>query len=294
LGTDGACSDGQLMLDLAHDGVRACQIPPPASEVLPGIAWGAFDQLFTPAFWFGRAWQLEHDGSLSNYRLGTTLAHEVAACLLGGYGIPAEVGIAAYARLRDHGVLETAPTIVELAKLLKEPLHVGGRSVRYRFAQRKAEQLAFGLEKIHSSAVDHLDDRELRDFLLDLHGIGPKTASWITRNWRDSDAVAILDVHIVRACVIARVFDPHADPARNYFALEDRFLEFASAIGVRASILDNLMWQTMRRLGPNAREMIRSDTLADDGGTNGNKRRRTTKARNNFVAKQAQAAEGQV
>ena len=39
----------------------------------------------------------------------------------------------------------------------------------------------------------------LRDWLLAIPGIGPKTASWIVRNRTGSSAVAIIDVHILRA-----------------------------------------------------------------------------------------------
>ena len=44
-------------------------------------------------------------GKPPGYRLGRTLAEEFAACLLGGHGIPAPVGIAAYERLRERGIL---------------------------------------------------------------------------------------------------------------------------------------------------------------------------------------------
>ena len=43
----------------------------------------------------------------------------------------------------------------------------------------------------------------LREFLLQLHGIGYKTASWIVRNFTGSDDVAIVDIHLRRAGVIA-------------------------------------------------------------------------------------------
>jgi N-glycosylase/DNA lyase len=65
--------------------------------------------------------------------------------------------------------------------------------------------------------------RLLRDRLLDLPGIGPKTASWIVRNHLDSDDVAIIDVHLHRACVMMNVFEAKSDPAKEYFSLEALF-----------------------------------------------------------------------
>jgi len=44
------------------------------------------------------------------------------------------------------------------------------------------------------------------------------------------------------------VFPEHADPARRYFDLERRFLEFCTSAGAKASLIDAVMWATMRRL----------------------------------------------
>lgn len=81
-----------------------------------------------------------------------------------------------------------------------------------------------------------------------LRGIGPKTASWIVRNHLGADDVAILDVHITRACVAAGVFPEDADPRRDYFGLETRFLAFCAAIDEPARRLDAIMWDCMRRI----------------------------------------------
>jgi len=167
--------------------------------------------------------------------------------LLGGFGIPAEVGLAAFNRVRESGLLQGRPTGAALQSLLREPLQVGDRTVRYRFANQKARFLAEALalvDELRTSA----DDVAYRDSLAELPGIGLKTASWITRNMRDSDAVAILDVHICRACVVAGVFAGTLNGPASYRQLERRYLAFASALGVRASLLDAIMWENMRRL----------------------------------------------
>lgn len=238
----------QIMFDTDGDSIRTATLPAAHTLVMPGVAWGAFDELWTPAFWAGRAWLFAPDRSFEDFKLGTSLQEEVTACVLGGYGIPAEVGLAAYERLRAAGIPETPAGAPEIELLLSTPLAVRGHRVRYRFARNKARQLAACLAILRERDVTGLDDRALRAFLTELPGIGPKTASWITRNWRGSDLVAILDIHICRAGVLAGVFPPAVDPARHYFALEERFLAFAAAIEVRPSVLDNLMWQTMRRL----------------------------------------------
>jgi thermostable 8-oxoguanine DNA glycosylase len=239
----------QEIFALAGDQTRALRLPPPNAEVLPGVYWGRFDEFFTPAFWATRAWLDEPEGCFRHFRLGATLPEEVAACLLGGHGIPAEVGVAAFERLRAHGALRPPVCARKIQHLLSMPMLVRERPVRYRFARQRAQFISASLN--HLAMADQVPeaDQELRAYLLCLPGIGPKTASWITRNWLESDNVAIIDIHIFRACVAAGVFSASLSPASAYYVLEDRFLQFAAALGVRASVLDNLMWQTMRRLG---------------------------------------------
>ena len=62
--------------------------------------------------------------------------------------------------------------------------------------------------------------------------------------------MAVLDVHICRACEACGIFPRGTDPSRNYLQLEERFLELARALRIRAGVLDNLMWKTMRQLAP--------------------------------------------
>jgi N-glycosylase/DNA lyase len=237
----------QEVVAVSAETVRRMVLPSPTEEVCPGILWGRFEQLFTPAFWASRAFLAESSGALDSYKIGATLREEVAACLLGGYGIPALVGLLAFERLRDAGALEGPADHVHIHGLLAAPMELGGRPVRYRFAAQKARYLAAALDGLERLVLPQ-DHRGARDALRTLPGVGYKTASWITRNWWDSDDVAILDVHVCRACVLVGIFPPGSDPGRRYLDLEDRFLGFARAIGVRPARLDNLVWQTMRRV----------------------------------------------
>ncbi len=228
-------------------GVASLEMPAPDEQVIDGVRWGRFDVFFTPAFWAGRAWLADLNGERRAHRLGGSLREEVAACLLGGFGIPAEVGLAAFARIRSRGLLDSRPTAEVLAEALREPLVVGGRTIRYRFASQKGRYLAALLRALDDFAAPS-NDVALRDALSGLPGIGLKTASWITRNLRDSDAVAILDVHVCRACMLAGVFPLGASASSAYRSMETRYLAFATGIRVRPSLLDSLMWETMRRI----------------------------------------------
>ncbi len=245
----------QQVKALVDNSVGLLSLPGPDEYVMPGVRWGHYYALFTPAFWAAQAWL---DGRCyERFSLGQTLEEEVAACLLGGYGIPSEVGLAAFCRVRDMHLLSGPPPSEQrLIEVLTPPLEVEGRKVRYRFAKQRSVYLSHALKTLHQSSSPPDDPIQFRNFLLRLRGIGPKTASWITRNWLRSDQVAIIDVHISRAGLLAGFYDHKDLPTRNYFAMETKFLTFADALGVRPSVLDSIIWRQMKNAGNIALKLI--------------------------------------
>jgi N-glycosylase/DNA lyase len=223
-------------------------LPNSQEAVLPGVLWGNPGQLFTPAYWFAQCCIQERHGSCSRNMLGGSFVEEVAACLLGGYGMKAELGLAAFQRLRERDLLSGEP--VEERKILKaltEPLRICGREVRYRFPKQRSRYISEAIRRVQNDEPP-TEDRKLRDWLTDFPGVGLKTASWITRNWKGSDAVAIIDIHICRAGQMIGLFGKQT-PNRDYLELEALFLSFAQVLQVRASQLDNLIWNQMRTWG---------------------------------------------
>jgi thermostable 8-oxoguanine DNA glycosylase len=237
----------QEMYSLIDGSIKRLEIPDPNEFVVPGVRWGAFDEILTPAYWRGQAWQHEQLGTYGCLRLGHTLTEEVAACLLGGFGMKAELGLAAFARLRDRGLLQGAPREDVLEHALATPFAIRGHARRYRFPRQKARYLAACLERLDDFTEPN-DDVVLRDRLTEFPGIGLKTASWIVRNYRGSNNVAVIDVHILRAGRCIGLFSPELDVQRHYCTLEDAFLCFASALNTGAGMLDGLMWDYMRRV----------------------------------------------
>jgi thermostable 8-oxoguanine DNA glycosylase len=233
------------------------ELPDPWQPLMDALRWGAFDHPLTPAFWVSQAW-MAGQRDAERFRLGKSLVEEVIYCLLGGYGIPAEVGVAAAERVCD--ALAEAPDLVlgqkPLEQMLSRPLTLRGRAVRYRFAAQRAKYLSGALEMLPKIDDAALGDVELRNALLALPGVGPKTASWIVRNRRGSDEVAILDVHIVRACRIMNIFPSSAEPAKHYGQMERRFLSFCTATGSPASSMDAVMWKTMRAISPKLMQQL--------------------------------------
>lgn len=248
------CED--LSADLATSSAALLAVA--AREIVPGVPMGRPDELLSPAYWKWRC-AVGEAGGHDYVDREATLHEEVGFCLLGGFGIRAEMGAAFYHHLRRAGVftMRAAPSEEALLDLLSVPLPVsgapGGRPQRYRFPRQKAARLAAALPMLDTMAPDreaHAGDaRSFRDALCRLPGIGPKTASWVARNWLGTETVAILDVHLLRIGRFLGLFDAGARLPGDYARLEARLLAFAAALEVRPSVLDAVMWDDMRLFG---------------------------------------------
>lgn len=241
---------------LTRNGAIQIELPAATTELLPGVHWGAVEAFPSPAYFAFQVIARRLVGRPAQYSLGRTLAEEVGACLLGGHGIPGEVGIAAYEQLRARGAFgATLPSQEQLEAWLREPIQVGKRSVLYRFAAQKARYLAYALPMLHCAPTFTVG-RHLRDWLLDVPGIGPKTASWIARNWLHADDVAILDIHIMRVGQLAGLFPKNLTVERHYLQLEELFLKFSAALDVRPSELDAVVWYEMASSPASVRHVL--------------------------------------
>lgn len=233
---------------LKNSAERSVQIPSTDTELLPGIQWGNPCALFTPAYWYTQyLMRSSADAESQKHRIGQTFAEEITACILGGYGIPAEIGLAAFYRLRGEGLISNLCTDRQLLeRRLREPVHVKGRAATYRFWRQKAAYLAAAYSELKTQEFPANDALPLRNKLMALPGVGPKTASWIVRNWLGSDQVAILDIHIVRAGLLVNLFSADDNVSKDYIAMESKFIAFSRALGVPTSDLDALIWGMMR------------------------------------------------
>ncbi|MGV8131392.1 MAG: 8-oxoguanine DNA glycosylase [Candidatus Pacearchaeota archaeon] len=223
-------------------------MPKPHEEVLPGIKWGNYCQLYTPAFWkYLYISSLLKERKSEHHRLGCSIIEEVVACLLGGYGMPSEIGMSAYARLKDQGLIRKGVSYAEIYSALSLPFEISKDVIkRYRFANQKSRFIHKFLCREDLIEIPINDDLQLRKWLLTIDGIGLKTASWITRNWLQSENVAILDIHILRAGKIAGFFD-NINVSKNYLHLESQYIQFCNAIEVKPSNMDAIMWSFMKQ-----------------------------------------------
>lgn len=257
----------QIITKFNNNEIKKLELPDPEEPIMPGIYWGRIDQLFTPAFWSAQTWFESNNYSVSSFRIGNSIEEEIVACTLGGYGIPAEIGLAAFNKLRKLGLISSPPPPENIIlKALNEPLLINSRVVHYRFAKQRAKYLHTILKNLFLEDVPVSNHFEFRNWLLGFPGIGLKTASWITRNWLNSDSVAILDIHILRAGKIIGLFSPNEYPAKDYLIMEDKFISFANMIQVQPSKLDNIIWSQMRDAGKIAirlLERIQDTTLVN-------------------------------
>lgn len=222
-------------------------MPLAETELIPGVRWGRHERFCTPAYWKVMCASCENPPIAEHFRLGRNLTEEIAACLLGGFGMSADLGLAAFERVRDLGLLEYSTSEHAIFDALKRPFQIKGRRVHYRYPAQKARYLSLSLSRLENSpAPEPFQSESLRAWLINLPGIGPKTASWIVRNHLASNDVAILDVHIIRAGRIMGLFRETDDVTRRYLEMERRFLEFSKALDCPASLLDSLMWDQMR------------------------------------------------
>ncbi|WP_414815597.1 hypothetical protein [Rhizobium sp. IY2] len=179
-----------------------------------------------------------------------TLHEEVGFCLLGGYGVTAEMNHAFFDVLCNAGVFKDGALIpaADIEALLMTPVSVDGRLRRYRFPRQKAQRIEAAIRKLEADPPTLDQPIAFRDALLGIPGIGPKTASWIARNLLGADDVAILDIHVIRAGKIMGLFGEDLRLPRDYFAMEKRFLDLCHAMDLKASLLDAIIWGEMRKL----------------------------------------------
>lgn len=223
-------------------------IPNEYEDVMPGVKWGSAIGFPTVAYWFYKVLSNRLENNTVQYKLGRSLIEEVGACLLGGHGIPAATGVAAFDHMKSFGTFEEKKLSEEqLYDWLSMPIDIGNKTIKYRFAKQKACYLHHAINKLNNEDAPIDSGKNLRNWLMEIKGIGPKTASWVARNWLDADDVAILDIHIYRAGLLGGFFDDNLTVERHYEKLEDTFVQLADSMHVRTSELDAVMWYEMQQ-----------------------------------------------
>lgn len=204
-------------------------------------------------------WEVQYyldDSSYDCFKLGSNLKEEVVACLLGGYGLKAELGLLAFHRVKNFRLIHRGVSLSEIEDAISAPFRWEGRDVHYRFSNQKAKYIYWFLQRDDIDEMENMYGSMLRNRLLTVKGIGPKTASWIARNYGNCEDVAIVDIHIYRAGRLAGFVNPKWDMQKDYYKIEESFLDFCHSINALPSKMDSIMWNQMKESNKRAIELL--------------------------------------
>src|SRR5258708_1827528 len=105
----------------------------PDAEVIPGVKWGRPEWVPSAAYW--AAMSEIADNSDDFVSTETTLKEQVGFCLLGGFGITAEMNHAIFDRLDAEGIFRphNIPTAPQIERLLRLPVNLERKPMPYPF-----------------------------------------------------------------------------------------------------------------------------------------------------------------
>lgn len=204
-------------------------------------------------------WEVQYyldDSSYNDYKLGSNLREEVVACLLGGYGLKAELGLLAFHRIKNLRLIREGVRLEDIEDAISAPFRWKGKEVHYRFSHQKSRYIFYFLQRSDIDELENLSGSRLRDKLMTIKGIGPKTASWIARNYSNCEDVAIVDIHIYRAGRLAGFVNPKWDMQKDYYKIEESFLDFCHSIHALPSKMDSIMWNQMKESNRRAIKLL--------------------------------------
>ena len=203
------------------------------------VSWGRHDEFGTAAFWVDKTIT---DGYADNYPTMDLLTATVWGLLHGG-PIKAESGEAFLEPVMDLLRREPTPTAEVIEVVLRTRIEgIGG----YRFPERAAGFIAAAVDRLRREPPPD-DPALLRRYLLDLRGVGPKTAALIVSGATGGNAeVHVNDIWLRRALTSAGVFRRHWQVEHDYDRFEEAFLQYARHAGVMPGALDWCIWELAR------------------------------------------------
>jgi N-glycosylase/DNA lyase len=189
----------------------------------------------------------------------SSIEDELLFCLLGGHGVTFELARSTAAVLKSVNIFgrEWSPARLEAAIRTEletaqfNPPRQDGSLRRYRYPRRKARVIAQAAEWVNErrplyERLGALDDEAARrNLLCECPGIGLKTASWLLRNVGLGQALAVIDIHVLRALAAAGRIKEARLP-RDYYAVEQRFLAWCDELHAPPAAFDLMLWEWQR------------------------------------------------
>ena len=229
--------------------------PPPSSERISfavggdvwEVPWGRHDKFGTAAYWIDQAIR----GGYADDDAFETMDLKTATVwgLLHGHGVVAEVANAYLDEVMTLLKNDEAPSAAAVAEVLAAPIEGFGL---YRYPNRKADFISEAVSRLVSDPPPD-EVNALRVYLLQMRGVGPKTAALIESGFRGPHAeVHVNDIHLRRALLLSGVFRAHWDVDQHYDRFEAAFLQYARHGNVPPVALDMCIWELARDAGSEA------------------------------------------
>jgi len=210
------------------------------------VQWGRFDAFGTAAYWVDQTVRGDYANKVELLAQRADLQSETIFCLLGGYGVTAELARAAHEVVMVVLQAQPEPEPRDIETALRRPLP--GDLGRYRFPRQRANRVVEAVRRL-SQYPPPKDPFLLREYLLEVNGIGPKTAAWIIRNVTGTPEVAIIDIWLIRTLTKNGIFRREWRVDRHYERYEAAFRQYAAYGLVSPGALDLCIWEQARRVG---------------------------------------------
>ncbi len=196
---------------------------------------------------------------LENEHSEEKLWEELVCCVLSSQ-VRFELSQAVTQNLKRNGFLDLGRLDCSfenrLGECLRSPVMVEGRSIKYRFPNIKAKQIAAARINIYESGLTlrkiqkkYREPSELRTVLVDLvPGLGMKQASMYLRNVSNSLELAVIDSHVLKYMNIINLIKkvPSSISKIHYLAKENILTTYTKKFGYPVGCVDYAIWIVMR------------------------------------------------
>jgi N-glycosylase/DNA lyase len=187
------------------------------------------------------------------------LWEELVCCVLSSQ-VKFELSLAVTQALKRNGLLDLGTLDYSyedrLGEFLRSPVIVGGRSIKYRFPNIKAKQIAVARENIYGSGIrlremlgKYSESSELRTALVKLvPGLGMKQASMYLRNVSNSFELAVIDSHVLKYMNVMNLVKkvPSTISKAQYLVKENKLTKYSEKFGYPVGCVDYAIWIVMR------------------------------------------------
>ncbi len=187
------------------------------------------------------------------------LWEELVCCVLSSQ-VKFELSLAVTLNLKRNGLLDLEVFDCsyedQLGVVLRSPVMVDGRSIKYRFPNTKAKQIAAARKNIYGCGISlremldkYSESSDLRAALVKLvPGLGMKQASMYLRNVSNSFELAVIDSHVLKYMNVIDLIKkvPSSISKARYLAKENMLTKYTERFGYPVGCVDYAIWIVMR------------------------------------------------